>query len=69
MKDPVKICYRNHRGEVGLRLITPIEIWFGRTQWHEGNQWLLKAHDHNKDAVRDFALQDVYGWFKQKESK
>lgn len=53
--------YRNHAGVVAWRTITPIEIWYGQTEWHKQDQWFLKAHDHSRNAVRDFALSDFLG--------
>lgn len=55
---PVKLLYRNYRGEVSNRTITPLKPWYGSTEWHPEPQWLLKAFDHEKDAERDFALAD-----------
>jgi len=58
----VVIRYRNHRGEVALRRIEPRNIWFGSTEWHPREQWLLNAYDHDKQAERDFALADILEW-------
>ncbi len=55
----LRIIYTNWRGETAERVILPISIWFGSTQWHPTQQWLLKAHDVEKDAERDFALLDI----------
>jgi ribonuclease HI len=55
----LKITYKNYRDVVTDREITPINIWFGATQWHPKEQWLLKAYDHTKDDERDFALVDI----------
>jgi len=40
----------------------PIEIWFGSTEWHKQDQWLLAATDLDKNERRDFALQDIVEW-------
>lgn len=58
----VKIVYTNWRKETAEREIIPIEIWFGKTEWHREDQWFLKAHDISKNAERDFALKDVQQW-------
>lgn len=55
---PVTLSYRNYRGEVSERTITPKNIWFGATEWHPEPQWLLTAYDHDKQADRDFSLRD-----------
>lgn len=55
---PLRITYRNWRGEVGERNIIPHSVWFGATEWHPEPQWLLSALDTDKGAARDFALAD-----------
>lgn len=55
----ITIAYTNWRGETSERIIIPIEVWFGKTEWHPEEQWFLKAHDVRKDAERDFALRDI----------
>ena len=55
---PLRITYRNWRGEVGERNIVPQSVWFGATEWHPEPQWLLSALDTDKGAARDFALAD-----------
>lgn len=38
-----------------------MEIWYGTTEWHKQPQWFLKAQDHSRNAIRDFALSDFLG--------
>lgn len=59
----VEITYRNWRGEVSQRTITPKSVWFGSTEWHPEPQWLLNAYDHGKGADRDFAMKDINGYY------
>jgi len=58
----VAILYTNYKGETGWRKIVPQKIWFGATEWHPENQWLLDAHDTEKDALRNFAMKDIQEW-------
>ena len=58
------VAYQNWRGEVAIREIKPICLWFGQTQWHPEDQWFLKAWDVEKQAERDFAL---HGFVNPKE--
>lgn len=59
MNEPIKVVYRNHRGEFGLRLITPTEIRFGVSVFHGSDaQWLLECFDHDRLAYRTYALAD-----------
>jgi ribonuclease HI len=55
----ITINYTNHRGETRPRHIIPIELWFGVSEWHDGEQWFLRALDIDKDQNRDFALLSV----------
>lgn len=54
----VTIGYTNWRGEYSERRIVPRFAWVGKTEWHPEEQWLLRAFDRDKGAVRDFALKD-----------
>ena len=56
--DLLVIWYRNYRGELSERRIVPKSIRFGATEWHPEPQWLLLAHDLDKQADREFALKD-----------
>jgi hypothetical protein len=58
----IKILYKNWRGEVAERNIEPIKIWFGSTEWHKQEQWLLKAIDIERNVERDFAIKDILKW-------
>lgn len=53
------IDYTNWRGETARRSIRPIRMWWGKTEWHPEEQWMLTAWDCEKDAIRDFAWQDM----------
>ena len=65
MKKQVRIVYTNYKGETSIRLIEPIEIFFGSTEWHKEEQWLLRANDIEKKAERTFALKDVHYWYSE----
>jgi len=59
----VTILYTNYKGETALRKIIPTgKIWFGSTEWHPDEQWLLDAHDVEKGALRNFAMKDIKEW-------
>lgn len=57
--EPLTFAYRNWRGEVGTRHVRPISVRYGSTEWHPEPQWLLLAHDLDKDAEREFAMRDI----------
>lgn len=52
----LRFAYTNYRGEPSVRLATPSSFWFGTTEFHPDPQWIMTAFDHDKGAVRDFAL-------------
>lgn len=62
-EQQVKILYTNYRNETSVRLIIPVKIWFGATDWHPEYQWLLDAIDVEKRANRSFAMKDIKCWF------
>lgn len=64
MPDPklVRFTYKNHRGEVAIRQVVPQRVYFGKTEWHPEQQWLLDAYDAVKGADRTFAMKDISDW-------
>ena len=62
LKMVVKIAYTNYKGELSVRLIDPIEMYFGFIEYHHKKQWLLKAYDFEKSAIRVFAMKDIHHW-------
>ncbi|WP_017998110.1 hypothetical protein [Paracoccus sp. N5] len=51
--------YKNWRGELSVRRVLPLKIWFGASTWHPEEQWFMQAKDLDKSEVRDFALVDI----------
>lgn len=66
-KGTIAIVYTDHRGETSTRRITPTRIWFGRTEWHPEEQWLLDAFDLDKQVCRSFAMRDIKAWDRKSE--
>lgn len=58
----VVIDYTNWRGKRSERLIQPVAIRFGATEWHPEPQWLLDAVDIEKAEDRTFAMKDIHQW-------
>ena len=58
----VTVLYTNYRGETALRTIVPERIWFGSTEWHREDGWMLDAFDVEKGAERSFAMKDIRVW-------
>ena len=63
-REIVKILYKNYRGDTAVRMIHPRRVWFGSTDWHPEEQWLLDALDVEKGAMRTFAMKDIHHWFR-----
>lgn len=59
----VLIRYTNWKGKTEWRTIIPKgTVWFGSTDYHPEDQWLLPAYDVDKQADRTFALKDISSW-------
>jgi len=56
---PLCFTYRNYRGEVAERRVIPGEFYWGNTEFHEEDQWMLRAYDLDKESYRDFAVRDI----------
>ncbi|MEK6961440.1 MAG: WYL domain-containing protein [Nanoarchaeota archaeon] len=61
-KRAVQIIYTNYRGETSERTIIPVELIFGKNEWHPQEQWMIRAIDVEKGAVRTFTLKDIKSW-------
>lgn len=61
-EEIVKLRYKNWKGEVKVRTVWPMRIWYGSTEYHKDPQWLMKVYDMDKEDYRDYALRDVEEW-------
>lgn len=55
----VSVLYKNYRGEEDVRKIIPLQIYFGSTEFHPSDQWLLKVWDCDKSDYRVYAFKDI----------
>ena len=60
--EVVKIRYINWKGAEGYRTIVPDRMWFGHTEFHPADQFILDAFDVEKGAPRSFAMRDIKEW-------
>lgn len=60
----IKVRYKNWRGEVANRTIIPQELYWGTTEYHPQEQWLLKVWDVDRNAERVYALQEIEEFLK-----
>ena len=58
----VVIDYTNWRGRRRDRRIRPVRVWFGSTDWHKEDQWLLEAVDAENGLTKLFAMKDIHEW-------
>jgi hypothetical protein len=63
--QPIQVRYKNWRGEVAVRSILPQRIYWGATEWHTQEQWLLEVLDVAGNVKRVFAVADIQEWFVQ----
>lgn len=61
-KQAIKIKYKNWKGNERIRHIIPEKIYYGKTEWHPTEGWLLVAYDLDKKAERHFSMKDISGW-------
>jgi predicted DNA-binding transcriptional regulator YafY len=64
---PLHIAYMNWKGVIRERIIVPIKMWYGKTDWHPVPQYLLEALDVEDGKVKDFAMAgfDHWPWIKE----
>ena len=62
MSEVVEVKYTNWKDQTSLRKIEPIKIFFGRSEHHTDDQWLLKCFDVDKNVERTFAMRDIHSW-------
>ena len=55
----LRFDYVNHEGKIARRVAEPQEVFFGSTPWHTDEQWVMRAFDREKKAIRFFAMKDM----------
>lgn len=63
LNNPIKVLYTNYRGQTAIRTIVPVLIYFGSTEYHPHEQWLLEVWDVERGAIRTYALKEISQWF------
>jgi predicted DNA-binding transcriptional regulator YafY len=61
---PLVFKYKNWEGKTSIRHIIPERVYFGKTEWHPKEQWLLEAMDLDKKEKRTFALKEIIKFLK-----
>jgi predicted DNA-binding transcriptional regulator YafY len=65
----IKVLYTNWRGETAIRSIVPIKVWFGSTNWHKVDGWLLDAYDLDRKAERCYSMKDIKAWWTESNTE
>lgn len=55
----VAVVYTNWKGETKERHIVPKRVYWGHTEWHKEDQFLLECYDVDKEAVRTYAVNCI----------
>lgn len=55
----MRCTYTNYKGEVAVRTITVLGIWYGSTDWHKDEQFFIGGRDEETGLYRDFAMRDM----------
>jgi len=63
----IKVKYKNWKGEISIRTIVPVFIYYSHTDFHKEDQWLMDVWDVDKDAERTYAMQDIIEFIKDSE--
>jgi len=63
--NSIKVKYKNYQGITSIRNIIPQNIYYGHTNFHLKDQWLLEVWDVDKDALRTYALMDILEFIKE----
>ena len=61
-KKVAAFVYTNYKGQTSIRTVIPLKFYYGCTDYHTEEQWLLEAHDHTKNDIRIFAMKYVRCW-------
>jgi len=64
---PIKVKYKNWKGEVGIRNIIPSRVYYGHTDYHPEDQWLLNVWDVDKYAQRTYVMMDIIEFIKEEK--
>lgn len=59
----LRFLYRNYKGKYSDRIVTEPQIWFGHTEWHPEDCYLMHAFDIEKGEYRDFKVQDIVRFY------
>jgi len=61
---PLKFVYKNYKKQFSVRNVIPIRVYWGSTEFHTEEQWLMECFDIDKEANMTFAINDMTHFLK-----
>lgn len=62
-ENPIAVIkYTNWKNQTSKRKIVPIRIFWGFTEYHPDQQWMLEAFDVSKQEIRTFSMKNIHKW-------
>lgn len=55
----IKVIYSNWRGEKATRTIVPLSLYWGKSEWHPQEQWMIRVWDVDRNDYREYAFKDI----------
>ncbi|WP_336786880.1 WYL domain-containing protein [Paenibacillus sp. MMO-177] len=59
MGEPLQFEYKNWRGDIAIRKVFPMRVFWGVTAYHLEEQWIMQAWDEDRCELRSFAMKDI----------
>ena len=61
----IRVLYKNYRSERAWRIVKPLQVWYGQSEYHPGDSSVyVRVYDYVKAAIRDFRYNDILDWDK-----
>jgi hypothetical protein len=58
----VKLRYTNYKGVTKEYTVYPMSLWYGNTEYHPEDQWLMSCRDMKDNKRKDFAVKSIVSW-------
>lgn len=58
-ENTIEFIYKNYKGDVSKRRAVVKGVVWESNQFHSEPQWIMVAHDLDKDQERKFAIKDM----------
>lgn len=51
--------YTNYKMQTEQRKARVMSVWYGTSEYHQGEQWFMMAYDMDRESIRNFAMRDM----------